>query len=192
MLATFLIVLGVHNATLSGQNINAMQHYEYAGRTNITSLQTDTGNNKHSPGKAAGLSALLPGAGQAYNKKYWKIPVIYAALGTSSYFIYQNSNEYKKYKQAYIARTDNDSTNTTEVPYTTENIKLRRDYYHRNLELSIIVTAGIYLLNILDATVDAYLFYFDINEDLGMRIEPKTMAFTPGRINGGIKLSLFF
>ncbi|MGM0613726.1 MAG: DUF5683 domain-containing protein [Bacteroidota bacterium] len=146
---------------------------------------------KQSPKKAARLSAMLPGLGQAYNEKYWKIPVVYAALGTSTYFIINNNKEYKKYKNAYIARTDNDSTTVTSLKFTTDNIKLRRDYYRRNLELSIVITAGIYVLNIVDAAVDAHLFDFNVNENLSMRIEPQANAFMPDH-KGGLKISLFF
>jgi len=151
----------------------------------------DTTTKKHSPKKAARLSAMLPGLGQAYNEKYWKIPVVYAALGTSTYFIINNNKEYQKYKNAYIARTDDDSTTVTSLKFKTENIKLRRDYYRRNLELSIVITAGIYVLNIVDAAVDAHLFDFNVNENLSMRIEPQANAFMPG-YNGGLKISLFF
>ncbi|MCF8331016.1 MAG: hypothetical protein K9H84_01045 [Bacteroidales bacterium] len=152
----------------------------------------DTIVQLHSPKKAARLSAILPGLGQAYNKKYWKIPVIYAALGTSTYFIINNNREYKKYRNAYIARTDNDSTTVTSLRYTTENIRLRREYYHRNLEMSVIITAGLYILNIVDAAVDAHLFYFDVSDDLSVRLQPEVRGFAPGSYNGGIKISLSF
>lgn len=155
---------------------------------------TDSVVQMHSAKKASRLSAMLPGLGQAYNKKYWKIPVIYGALGTSTYFIIKNNRDYQKYRNAYIARTDNDSTTFTSIKYTTENIRLRRDYFRRNMELSIIITAGIYVLNIVDAAVDAHLFYFDVSDDLSMRIEPQVNmnAIRPGQFNGGLKLSLYF
>lgn len=154
--------------------------------------QADSLTKEHSPGKAARMSAFLPGLGQAYNRKYWKIPIVYAALGVSTYYIIKNNNKYQKYRDAYTTRTDNDSTTTTNLKYTTKNLKLRRDFYRRNLELSIIITAGIYVLNIVDAAVDAYLYYFDVSDDLSMRIQPEVNAFSPGNFRGGVKLSLFF
>ncbi|MFO8088109.1 MAG: DUF5683 domain-containing protein [Bacteroidales bacterium] len=159
---------------------------------NKQNIAADSLTQMHSPKIAARRSAMLPGLGQAYNKKYWKIPVIYAALGTSSWFIVKNNRQYKKYRDAYIARTDNDSTTVTSIRYTTENIRLRRNYYHRNLELSIIITAGIYLFNIVDASVDAHLFYFDVSDDLSMRIQPEVNGFRPGHPSGGLRLSLYF
>lgn len=154
----------------------------------------DTEVQMHFAKKASRLSAILPGLGQAYNKKYWKIPIIYGALGTSTYFIIKNNKDYQKYRNAYIARTDNDSTTFTTIKYTTDNIRLRRDFFRRNMELSIIITAGIYVLNIVDAAVDAHLFYFDVTNDLSMRIEPQVNMNTisPDRFNGGLKLSLYF
>lgn len=146
----------------------------------------------HSPARAARLSAILPGLGQAYNRKYWKIPLVYAALGTSGYYIHQNNKKYQEYREAYIARTDNDTTTVTKIRYSTENIKQRRELYRRNLELSILITAGIYLLNIVDATVDAHLFYFDVSDNLSLKLEPEVRAFIPGRLNGGFRLSVFF
>ena len=179
------------NVTAQSDTIRTTNPQEQPEQNNNVQLLKDTTTKKHSPKKAARLSALLPGLGQAYNKKYWKIPVVYAALGTSTYFIINNNKEHKKYKKAYIARTDNDSTTVTLLKYTTENIKLRRDYYRRNLELSIVATAGIYILNIVDATVDAHLFDFNVNENLSMRIEPQVNAFMPGH-KGGFKISLYF
>jgi hypothetical protein len=125
------------------------------------------------PQKAALMSALLPGLGQIYNHKYWKLPIVYAGLGTSIYFIRFNSSEYFSYRDAYIARMDGDSTTLDAFPfYSAGNIKSLRDYYHRNLELSYIATGVIYILNIVDATVDAHLFSFDVSDDLSLNVQP--------------------
>jgi len=132
---------------------------------------------EHDPITAAILSARLPGLGQVYNRKYWKVPIVYAGLATSIYFVDFNTGYYQTYRDAYILRVDGDSSTIDDFPFYTEtNIKDLMDYYHRNLELSYIATGVIYLLNILDATVDGHLFDFDIQDDLSLRFEPSLIA----------------
>lgn len=132
----------------------------------------------HSPKKASIYSAVLPGLGQAYNKKYWKIPIIYAGFGTLFYFISVNGSEYREFKEAYNIVYAGDTAeyfnNAYVVRYNANLDQLRegRNYYRRNLELTYILTGVLYILNIIDASVDAHLYDFDISEDLSMRIEP--------------------
>lgn len=131
---------------------------------------------KHSPTKATLYSLALPGLGQAYNKKYWKIPVIYAGFGTLAYFIKTNNDYYQKYKNAYIYETDEDTTTINTSPsiegLSAEQLLKAKNYYRRNLELSYIITGVLYILNVVDAAVDAHLYYFNVNDDLSMKIEP--------------------
>lgn len=188
IMVIFIVLLAGKSANAQTNITNKKETSELSNISPAT-LQEDTTQKEHSPKKAARLSALLPGLGQFYNEKYWKIPVVYAALGTATYFIINNNKEYQKYKNAYIARKD--STKVTPLKFSTENIRLRREYYRRNLELSIMATAGIYVLNIVDAAVDAHLFYFNVSKDLSMRIEPQANAFMPNS-NGGLKISLHF
>jgi hypothetical protein len=136
---------------------------------------TDTSKiKKHSPNKAMIMSAILPGLGQAYNKKYWKIPIIYAGAATVTYFAIVNSDSMKNYSMAYKLRTDGDSLTIDAYinKYKTEDLLTIKNYYRRNLELSIIAGFAIYALNIIDATVDAHLFDFDINDNLTMKWQP--------------------
>lgn len=128
----------------------------------------------HSPRKAALLS-LVPGLGQAYNQKYWKIPIVYTALGISGYAIWFNAFYYNDLKDAYLIRTDGDSTTTDDyallIPSETSLLQYAQ-YYKKNLDLSVIVFSAIYILNIVDAVVDAHLFDFDISDDLSLRVDP--------------------
>ena len=130
----------------------------------------------HSAHKASIYSALLPGLGQAYNKKYWKIPVVYAGFGTLYYFASSNGKLYREARTAYDY-----VRNEYEYPidnqfigknYTTEDLQSIRDYYRRNMELSWIISGLWYILNIVDATVDAHLFDYDVGDDLTVEIEP--------------------
>ncbi|MCX6234379.1 MAG: DUF5683 domain-containing protein [Bacteroidetes bacterium] len=152
----------------------------------------------HSPRKATIFSSVLPGLGQAYNKKYWKIPIIYAGFGAFAYFISQNSFEYKKFKEAYIWKVSNDTTpidNDYIYKYlTSEQLKAGKDYYLRNLELSWIFCGIWYILNILDAAVDAQLMDFDISEDISLHVEPglKNNFFPGYQPVAGMTLTLNF
>jgi hypothetical protein len=133
-------------------------------------------DSTHSPKKAAILSALLPGAGQAYNKKYWKMPIVYAAGITGGYMIATNHREFKTYKEAYIHRTDTNPATIDLFPkYSASQLKVYRDYYRRNTELSVILTTVVYLIQILDATVDAHLFEFDVTNNLALQWRPFIM-----------------
>ncbi len=129
---------------------------------------------KHSPKKAALYSALLPGLGQAYNKKYWKIPIVYAIGGVMGYFIIDNNKQYNRYKSAYLTRLDGDETTVDAFAgtYTDEDLRLLKNYYRRNRDLSYIVAGMVYVLNIVDASVDAHLFNFNVSDDLSLKISP--------------------
>jgi len=164
----------------------------YQKPTNTSSILV----KPHSPKKAALYSAILPGLGQAYNKKYWKIPIIYAGFGTLFYFISVNSKEYKKFRDAYDYVSSGDSSYTDNDyvdKYSESSLLEGRNYYRSNLELTYILTGVLYLLNIIDATVDAHLFEYDISDKLSMRIEPsynRDLIFN--RPVTGFKLSLKF
>jgi hypothetical protein len=132
------------------------------------------------PAKAAFYSAVLPGLGQAYNKKYWKIPLVYGAIGTSLYFYIDNNKKYHDYRDAYKRRLEG---------YNDDNYKYLDDsrliagqkFYQRNRDLSAFFVVGFYVLNIIDANVDAALIQFNVNERLSMRPEiyPADVTFKP-------------
>jgi hypothetical protein len=133
-----------------------------------------------SPSRAAFYSAILPGLGQAYNKKYWKIPIVYAALGTSIYFYIDNNKEYKRYRDAFKSRLagfDTDEFWGTDLngnPLSSPNISndaliRAQKTLDRNREISLLVTLGIYALNIIDANVDAHLLQYNVDENLAVK-----------------------
>ena len=151
---------------------------------------------KHSPTKATIMSALLPGLGQIYNKRYWKVPIIYAGFGILTYFIITNAQEYNIYKGAYTEKADsiyNGKYPDLVSKYTMTDLLAGREYYRRNLEISCLFTGVFYILNILDAVVDAHLFTYNINQDLSLRVEPVLMGPVYNqRGSSGIKLCLKF
>jgi hypothetical protein len=142
----------------------------------------------HSPRKASIFSACLPGLGQAYNKKYWKIPIIYGGFATLGYFIRWNNQNYSISKQAYKDLTDSDPAtdsymklkeisyfnlnNPSDLANLKQGLISNQDYYRRNRDLLIIVTFAFYGLNIIDASVDAHFYHFDISDDLTMQVHP--------------------
>lgn len=148
---------------------------------------------KQRANRAALFSAVVPGLGQAYNKKYWKMPILYAGFGTLFYFISTNNTEYNKYRTALIIRNDNDSNTVDQFSNFSDNdLTVRKDFYRRNRDLSYILTGVLYTLNIIDAYVDSQLMDFDISDNLSMHTSP-TLIQSPGRdMKAGLQLTFTF
>ena len=150
----------------------------------------------HSPTRAAVYSAVLPGLGQGYNKKYWKIPIVWAGFGVITYFIVKNTGEYKKYKEAftYVASGDSGYIDNDYVDkYDEQQLLDGKNFYRRNMELSYIIGGLWYLLNIIDASVDAHFFDYDISEDLSIRVDPVMLHRRDDyRPVSGLKVTLKF
>lgn len=175
-------------------------------------ITEEKGEKIHSPHKATFYSAIFPGLGQIYNKKYWKLPIVYGAIGGLGYAIHFNSTNYKKYKNAYRDFLIQDPGNTSylevlPVTLTMEEIEAnpslsnwfrnalekKRDYYKRYRDLSYIGMAAIYVLNMIDATVDAHFYNFNVSDDLSMKIQPVILEHDPVKGNSfGIQLALQF
>lgn len=148
----------------------------------------------HSPGKALMMSAILPGAGQIYNKKYWKVPIVYAGFAACAYFINFNNTSFQKYRKAYIQRADGDSSTIDPYinVYTESNLLDLKTYYRRNRDLTIIITVAVYVLNLLDAYVDAHLFNFNVNDNLSLQVMPDYYRTNFNKPTAGIKVNLTF
>ncbi|HLV14939.1 MAG TPA: DUF5683 domain-containing protein [Xanthomarina sp.] len=121
------------------------------------------------PARAAFYSAVLPGLGQAYNKKYWKIPIVYAGLGVGLYFYIDNNNEYHRYRDAYKRRLAGFEDDEFFGTVTTDGLREAQKNFGRNRELSLLVTIGIYALNIIDANVDAHLLQYNVDDKLSIK-----------------------
>ena len=145
----------------------------------------------HSPRKAAIRSAILPGWGQAYNKRYWKIPIVYAALGTSAYVFVDNVSWYRKLRFAYKVAVEKDVANYDKVDRrltrfvetnNTSFLQYQRNEYRRNVDYSVLAFVLLWGLNVVDATVDAHLKSFDVSPDLSLHFKPgySEMANTNG------------
>lgn len=133
---------------------------------------------KFNPRTATIRSAILPGWGQAYNKKYWKIPIVYGALGVSAGVFFFNLKTYKQLRDAVIYRQDtlagNDSLIAPDLrQLTTSSLIFYRNAYRQNIDYSVLAFLVIWGLNVVDATVDAHLKGFDVSPDLTMKIKPQ-------------------
>ena len=122
------------------------------------------------PKKAGLYSAILPGSGQIYTKKYWKVPVIYGGLITSAYYINESNDLYQLYKSTYLNRLDGDFNDN--LNYSDSDLRTLTEHYRRNREVSALLFTLTYILNIVDASVNAHLFDYDVSEDLSLHIQP--------------------
>ncbi len=155
-----------------------------------STLQSTDPIEIHSPRKATIMSAIVPGLGQAYNKKYWKIPVVYAGIGVAVYFIQDNTKNYKYFKEQLIFELDDNPNTLNTSGYTSTKLDEIQNTYRRWLDISYMSLAGVYILNIIDANVDGHLFHFDVDENLSLNLRP---TFNPAfNANTGISLSLNF
>ncbi len=157
----------------------------------LDSKKADSVINKHSPHTAAVRSAILPGLGQIYNKKYWKLPLVYGGLGISGYVFFDNIKTYKDlrfaYKVIYNINHKHDSTgydmiNPLYTRLSESSLRSSRDEFRRNVDYSVLVFVILWSLNIVDASVDANLKAFDVSPDLGLHLKAgySEMANTNG------------
>lgn len=121
--------------------------------------------NPLAPAKAAFYSAILPGLGQAYNKKYWKMPLVYGAIGTSIYFYSRNDAKYREFRNEYKDRLAG-ITNPKYSYLDNDRLIRAQRFYQRNRDLSLLITCAFYVLNIVDANVDAHLGQFNVSNNL--------------------------
>jgi len=160
-------------------------------------LQNDTSlvvKKKHSPTTASLLSTVVPGLGQAYNKKYWKIPIIYGGMGVLGYYSIKQNDSYQKYKEAYIYRTDTSAATVALAvfdTYTDSDLENIMNQYRRARDFNYVVMGVIYIFNIIDASVDAHLFDYDVSDDLSLKINPNYMVYN-NRGDNYVGLSLTF
>ncbi|NNF19654.1 MAG: hypothetical protein HKN61_07720 [Flavobacteriaceae bacterium] len=139
--------------------------------------------NPLAPSKAAFYSAVLPGLGQIYNQRYWKVPIVFGAIGTGVYAYIYNDDLYDRFRDAFKRRragfTDDefyDLNNSGVVPgspdLSDEALQDAQERYQRDRDLALVITLGLYALNIIDANVDAHLKQFNVDEDLSLELKP--------------------
>jgi hypothetical protein len=170
-----------------------------ADSVNTTTIDTSKNGKKkvrvYNPGKAALRSAILPGLGQIYNKKYWKLPIVYGALGAAGGIFIFNYTSYKDTRFAFKAKTEASVPNATAADsvnyfkiksplqrYSLETLRYYRDQYRRDIDYSVLFILVLWGLNVVDAAVDAHLKAFDVSPDLSFKLNPgrSKMAGTTG------------
>ena len=142
--------------------------------------------------KATLMSACLPGLGQIYNKKYWKAPVIYVALGGLSYWGISNHNKYSYYSKNLRAENDEDASTINDSKYSSDQLITQKRYYRKFRDIAIMAGALVYLVNIIDANVDAHLKTFDVSDDLSLQIKPYSAIGYNNKLQTGLTLNFTF
>ena len=159
--------LGIATGTANGQSDSI------ARNTNekLKKEEATTSLLPKDPKKATLLSAILPGAGQVYNGKSWKVPILYAGILTDLYFVQYNHKRYDRFREALFAL---DKGEPNPFPSLNRAALVRNvDYWRQNRDLTLLLLLGIYALNLVDANVDAHLSGFDISEDLTLKVAPQ-------------------
>lgn len=153
----------------------------------------------HSPLRATLYSAIIPGAGQIYNgnkkegsfaRKYWKVPVVYAGIATCVVFIDYNTRKYHYYRDQYIAYADDDPNTIPTLNGDPNQINKVQDQFHRWMDVSYMSLAAVYIFQIIDANVDAHLFYFDVGKELSFQFHPSFV--NTGQIKTALGLTIGF
>ncbi|MFO7790865.1 MAG: DUF5683 domain-containing protein [Bacteroidota bacterium] len=170
-LLTYLLIIFLASV-FSGNTCAQSQDSVPAGEESLETNNTDKQSGlKRSPLKASIYSAVLPGAGQIYNRKYWKVPIVYAGIGTFTYLGFQYQQQFTRYKSALINR-QNGEPDEFEGLLSDNAIENEMDRLRRMRDLNIIGATLMYLLQIIDANVDASLSDFDVSDDLSLMLKP--------------------
>lgn len=181
----------------SGQEVRHSTHEDSLPAAKVDSLI----KAQHSPRKAAIRSAIIPGWGQAYNKKYWKVPIVWGALGVTAVIFVNNLHTYQDARFAYTAKykaalppPDRDSTDYFKmkpeyVPVDPEAIRVYRNQYRQYVDYAAVFFVIFWGLNVVDAAVDAHLKAFDISPDLSLKIKP---SYNPIVKAGGVSFVFNF
>lgn len=194
---TYLIAI-----LISGDINNTITAQQLTDTTKVIAVDTLKPSTKivaptkpHSPKKATIMSAIIPGSGQIYNKKYWKAPILYAGLVGLGYSFNFNQTRYVQYRNAYKVRLLNGSGTLGNYPtYSDNDLNTLQQYYHRYRDLTVIGASLLYLLNIIDASVDAHLYDFKIDDDnLSFQVQPVLIPVANlSQYSTGLSLSIRF
>ena len=165
--------------TIYGQY--AFSYNDITRKNKIDTTSISPQERTHSPVTAGWMSAVLPGLGQGYNHKYWKIPIVYAGLGATGFCVYYFNKQFTELRTEYRHRLNNETDGLLPkyADMSVSNIQLQKETQQKNMEISIIVLVVWYAVNIVDAVVDAHLFTFDVSDDLSLRIQPGITPLQP-------------
>ena len=197
----------IMDETISSADTTQLKQSLVVNETTTIPLSLESKIFKPNPTKAVIYSAIFPGLGQIYNRKYWKLPIVYGGFLGFSYAISWNGRYYTDYSNGYKDIMDDDpatdswknflpygqNPETADQEWLKTVLKRRKDFYRRYRDLSIIGTVAMYALSMVDAYVDAQLFDFDMSQDLSFRVEPVIIKKTDYLANSfGIQCSFHF
>lgn len=155
-------------------------------------LRIDSFRLQHSPRKAALYSAVFPGMGQIYNRKYWKVPIVYAGMVALGYSAIWNGRQYNHYFDKYKYMTESDPPLEDHEGQSLREVEWYKDAHLRYRNLFIIFSVGFYALQIVDANVDAHLIDYDISEDLSFTVDPVLLQPYDNPATFGLRCCLNF
>jgi len=194
-----LLLLLIHISLLALSQVGDSIPAQKDSLKNKKSSTADTSYIKRRANRAAIYSAIVPGLGQAYNKKYWKIPILYGGAYGLYKAIKFNNEQYQKFRDDYKQRLDYLKVPSTGPPDEYINIYpdpnsllVRRDYYRRSRDLMYIFTGVVYVLNIIDAYVDAHLANFDVSDKLTLNVSPSMQMTYTAQPLASLSLSFSF
>lgn len=149
----------------------SVQAQEIETNKNEIRKNTEDSIDPVAPSRAAFYSAVVPGLGQIYNKKYWKLPLVYAGIGVPVYFWIDNQKNYDHYRNEYKNRLQGNTSQLDPKLAGLDDERLvdGQNFYRRNRDLSVVIAVGFYILNIVDANVDAHLMQFNVNDNLTIK-----------------------
>ena len=189
----FILISGLHFTNAQNDSIPQKKGMSMKLKTEPNLKEKDFSLDLYDPlgpAKAAFYSAIVPGLGQIYNGKYWKLPIVYAAIGTTTYFYIDNNNQYKKYRNAFKQRLTGQEDEFFDV-LTDQNLIDAQKLFRKNRDLSLLFVVGAYVLNIVDANVDAHLQQFNVSENLSLKPQAEQDFFT-GELRYGLSLNFKF
>jgi hypothetical protein len=163
----------------------------------VLAQEADTSSVKpvaknHIPRRAVIMSAIIPGMGQVYNKKYWKVPIIYGAGGAFAYFLGFYQDKYTKFRTALANGKEGETYVIDGKEYDYGSLESGQNWYRRYRDLNALGITAIYFLNIVDAMIDAHFFYYDVSDNLTMHIQPAVFN-NPGATSSlGLQINLLF
>lgn len=176
-------------------SVQAQQNDSLRNEIKADSIKSKRAVNKaiySSARKASIMSACLPGLGQAYNKKYWKVPVIYAVLGGIGYWGITNQTQFKFYSDNLKALHDDNASTINSTLYSSDQLVTQKRYYRKYRDMAVILGVLVYLVNIVDANVDAHLKTFDVSDDLSLQVKPYSNLDYNNKLQAGLTLKLNF
>ena len=192
-----VLILGVSHWCVGQKDSTTTIAKTTTTKTKTTETDTLARPTQRNPKRAALMSAVAPGLGQIYNKRYWKLPIVYGALGATGYFVVSNRVFFNQFKSAYaehaaLIESTGDNTLLYDNRYRLADLQSLAEAYQTQMEYAGIAFLAFYMMQIVDAAVDAHLYYFDVSEDLSLHWNPSVQTTAMTNPTTSLSLTLKF